>query len=54
MGEEFIFMRKIFSMPEYFLHFLGLVGIYIKTDFMLKYARYAIKSDYLDLTLNSG
>ncbi len=27
MGEEFIFMRKIFLMPEKFLAFFGLVGI---------------------------
>ena len=49
VGEEFIFMRKIFWIPEYFLVFLGLVGIYIKTYFILRYARYAIKSDYLNL-----
>ncbi len=48
--EEFIFMWKILLMPEYFLEFFaGLVGIYIKIYFMLKYARYSIKPDYLNL-----
>ena len=49
MGVEFIFMRKLFWIPEYFLVFLGLVGIYIKTYFIFRYARYAINSDYLNL-----
>ena len=49
VGEEFIVRRKIFWIPEYFLVFLGLVGIYIKTYFILRYARYVIKSDYLNL-----
>ncbi len=50
VGEKFIFMRKIFWIPEYFLVFLGLVGIHIKTYFILRYTRYAIKSDYWNQT----
>ena len=32
-----------------FLVFFGLVGVCIKTYFILRYARYALKSDYLIL-----
>ncbi len=49
MVEEFIFRRKLFWIPEHFLVFFGLVGSHIKTYIMLSYARYAIKSDYLNL-----
>ena len=49
VGEEFVLMRKIFWIPEYFLVFFGLVGMHIKTYFILRYARFAIKSDYLNL-----
>ena len=49
VAEELIFMRKIFWIPEYFLVFLGLVGNHIKTYFILRYARYAINSDYFSL-----
>ena len=33
VGEELIFMRKFFWIPEYFLAFWGLVGMNIKTNF---------------------
>ena len=47
MGEEFIFMKKIFLMPDNFLaFFVGLVGINIKNIFIFKCARCAIGSDY--------
>ncbi len=49
MGEESIVMIKILLMPEDFLAFLGLVSIYIKTYFIFRFVRNAIKSDYLNL-----
>ncbi len=45
VGEEFIFMRKIFWKPEYFFVNMGLVVIYIKTYFILKYPSYTVKMD---------
>ena len=41
--------------PEYFLvifYVFGLVGTFIKTNFVFRYARYAIKSDYSNLIFN--
>ncbi len=43
MGEEFIDTRIFLGI------YLDLVGIPIKTYFILRYARYAIKYDYLNL-----
>ena len=48
VGEEFIFMRTMFWIPEYILVFLDLIGIYSKTYFILRNARYETKSDYLN------
>ena len=49
VGEELIFMRKYIGYQNISCHFLVFVGIYLKTYYIFKYARYAVKPDYLNL-----
>ena len=45
--------EKYFGYQNISWYFLGLVGINTKMNFILRYARFAIKSDYFNLILES-